>query len=156
MRNTSLLVAPSEPAIENDLPLDLSCNGRRSDEDEVVAGAGIGGPPSPPRSPTDFNLLGLGYVVYHQQLLAKERQRQWHLQQQQQQQHNDDVDDEDDDDDDDDVDVTSPSANDSDDSDSHPIDLGANPKAYKKSLMKRYRKSLANNLSTFLAASSRV
>lgn len=31
---------------------------------------------------------------------------------------------------------------DSDDSDGQPMDLGINPKAYKKSLMKRYRKSL--------------
>ena len=159
MRNTSLLVAPAEPAIENDLPLDLSCNARRSplvdaseDDDCRALSAGapsvrpsIGGPPSPPRSPADFRLLDLGYVVYHQQLLAKERQRQWQRNQQQQQ-HDVDDDDDDDEDEDVDVDVASPCGHDSDDSDSQPIDLGANPKAYKKSLMKRYRKSLRSQV----------
>ena len=38
MRNTSLLAAPAEPVIENDLPLDLSCNSRRRSEDEEDEG----------------------------------------------------------------------------------------------------------------------
>lgn len=214
MRNTSLLAAPTEPVIENDLPLDLSCNSRRRNDDEedecpqsrvmdVGSGlvASIGGPPSPPRSPADFRALtDLGYVAYHRQLIAMERQRQWllerqhqqreqqegvgggdneeeeedrderlrrihhrlhrhhherrqhhHRQQQQQQRHE-----EEDGGDDDDLLIMrrrrparSPSgsgreesADEDDSDDSHqPMDLGANPKAYKKSLMKRYRKS---------------
>jgi hypothetical protein len=122
MRNTSLLAAPAEPVIENDLPLDLSCNSRRRSEDEEnddvefrsgndrrssvngrmmdvketdmrSTALSIGGPPSPPRSPTsDFSALSdLGYVAYHRQLMAMERQRQWLLEQQQQHQHAIDV-----------------------------------------------------------------
>lgn len=194
MRNTSLLAAPAEPVIENDLPLDLSCNSRRrseADEDEteecrrrddvVSSGGGgvsIGGPPSPPRSPADFRALSeLGYVAYHRQLMAMERQRQWLERKQQEQQEEDEQDrlrrhhhrrtsyhhhrsrggdDVDDDDDlldeDDDLLIMRRSgsgsppgsghdeSDDSDDSSHQPMDLGANPKAYKKSLMKRYRK----------------
>lgn len=200
MRNTSLLAAPAEPVIENDLPLDLSCNSRRRSEadddeeecqrrggviDDVVASAdarrglvSIGGPPSPPRSPADFRALSeLGYVAYHRQLMAMERQRQWLERKQQEQQdgeeeedrirrshrryhhhvHRRDVDDDDDLlDDEDDLLIMRRSGSgsppgsghdesaedDSDDSSHQPMDLGANPKAYKKSLMKRYRKSL--------------
>ena len=114
MRNTSLLAAPAEPVIENDLPLDLSCNSRRRSEDEEddvefrsgndrrssvketdmrSTALSIGGPPSPPRSPTsDFRALSdLGYVAYHRQLMAMERQRQWLLEQQQQHHHAVDV-----------------------------------------------------------------
>ena len=176
MRNTSVLAAPAEPAIENDLPLDLSCNSRRNeevvsdDEDEelnvdcvdhrdggLVGSSSskgrlvvsIGGPPSPPRSPADFRALAdLGYVAYHRHLMAQH----WQHQQRQQQ---------DEDDDDDDLSLVirhsvSPpgsttgqdSAASGDDSDSsqQPMDLAGlgvpmNPKAYKKSLMKRYCKS---------------
>lgn len=182
MRNISLLVAPSEPAIENDLPLDLSCNSRRSTSEiqgeepledcpisalgvhhirsggvdrhhravDNVGGMGsIGGPPSPPRSPADFRTLELGYVAYHQQLLAKERNRQWAAAQQQQQRNRQSgcsADDPSTGDDDAiesvERDSCSPSGQDSDDSDSQPMDLGPNPKAYKKSLMKRYCKCL--------------
>lgn len=208
MRNTSLLAAPAEPVIENDLPLDLSCNSRRRSEadddeteecqrrDDVVVGGGdgrrgggnsggglvvsIGGPPSPPRSPADFRALSeLGYVAYHRQLMAMERQRQWLERKQQEQQEEDgdeqdrlrrhhrrssyhhhrrDVDDDDDLlDEDDDLLIMRRSGSgsppgsghdesaedDSDDSSHQPMDLGANPKAYKKSLMKRYRKFLS-------------
>lgn len=160
MRNTSLLVSPAEPVIENDLPLDLSCNSRRGgrDDDEPAADeplamdkaprpASIGGPPSPPRSPADLGALAeLGYVAYHRHLMALERQRQW---QRRKRAHDDD------DDSDDERPVRRPSGSPSprstasghddsapdDDSDDSPMDLGANPKAYKKSLMKRYRKS---------------
>ena len=199
MRNTGLLAAPAEPVIENDLPLDLSCNSRRRSQtddeeneecprrhldDDVVDSDGrgpvtIGGPPSPPRSPADFRALSeLSYVAYHRQLMAMERQqRQWMLQRQsiqpdeqqeegqdderrrrrhhhQRYRRRDDVDEDDEDllDDDDDLLIMrrrsgSQSAqddsaeDDSDDSSHQPMDLGANPKAYKKSLMKRYRKS---------------
>lgn len=153
MRNTSLLVAPAEPVIENDLPLDLSCNSRsRSDEDmetedhqcdvrhrNVVR---IGGPPSPPRSPVGGDelraqLADLGYVAYHRHLMAQ----QW-------QQNHQEAMEEDDEDDDDDEDLLviqqRGSDEDSDDGRRHhqPMDLAGhpNPKAYKKSLMKRYRK----------------
>ena len=193
MRNTSLLAAPAEPVIENDLPLDLSCNSRRrseaDDEEEVgecpsrreidVVGDGngrvlsIGGPPSPPRSPADFRALSdLGYVAYHRQLMAMERQRQWLERKQQQEQEDEEEEEnrsrrhrhrrhqrtpnEDDMDvDDDDLLIMRRSgsgsppgsgheeSDDSDDSSHQPMDLGANPKAYKKSLMKRYRKSLS-------------
>lgn len=250
MRNTSLLAAPAEPVIENDLPLDLSCNSRRRSEDEEddgefrtetdrrsslngrmmenvketdmrSAGLSIGGPPSPPRSPTsDFRALSdLGYVAYHRQLMAMERQRQWLLEQhaaegsaaqqdgedenakdrdrsrrhyrihrfQRHQRRNktknneegeedddddgqnggdepqpldgdDDLlimrrqqrrsrrsplgyDDDEDDEEDEEECLGSDAEGDSDDSHQNPMDLGlANPKAYKKSLMKRYRK----------------
>jgi hypothetical protein len=239
------LAAPAEPVIENDLPLDLSCNSRRRSEDEEddgefrhetdrrpsangrmmdaketdmrSSGLSIGGPPSPPRSPTsDFRALSdLGYVAYHRQLMAMERQRQWLLEHQQhaadglaaqqdgeeenakdrdrsrrhyrihryqrhqrrnktrnneggedgdhnevdehQQLDGDDdllimrrqrrrrsplgYDDEEDDEEDEEECLGSDAEGDSDDSHQNPMDLGlANPKAYKKSLMKRYRK----------------
>lgn len=276
MRNTSLLAAPAEPVIENDLPLDLSCNSRRRSEDDeeeeeddgqfhspgrrsdglmnakeadlhhcigerssslVVS---LAGPPSPPRSPaSDFRALSdLGYVAYHRQLMAMERQRQWLLEHHQaadvaaaqqdvmtaeleetdgltgkdrdrsrrhyrmqhrfQRQHrrnknneieaeaddnnNDEeeqepvdgqhcrdghdllimrrqrrrrsllgYDDEEDDDDEEDEEccLGSDAEEDSDDSHQNPMDLGlANPKAYKKSLMKRYRKFKQQNTQT--------
>lgn len=179
MRNTSLLVAPAEPAIENDLPLDLSCNSRRNeepmDEDEedeelvvdcadhhiraeskgrhggVVMMRSIGGPPSPPRSPADFRALAdLGYVAYHRHLMAQHWQQQARHRQEEQ-----------DDEDDDDLSLVirhsvSPpgsmagqdsanSGEEDSDSSQQPMDLAGlgpmNPKAYKKSLMKRYCKS---------------
>ena len=166
------MVAPAEPVIENDLPLDLSCNsrsraGREEEEpamdepmmmDECDAKppldhhrrpVSIGGPPSPPRSPADLGALAdLGYVAYHRHLMALERQRQWQQIQRsgrRKRTH---------DDSDDGEDASdrrrrssgsgSQRSDDSapdDDSDDSPMDLGANPKAYKKSLMKRYRKS---------------
>ena len=188
--DTGVLAAPAEPEIENDLPLDLSCNSARQRDESVVvtvaaaaappppsstsvsmmmavaaaaaAAAGrIGGPPSPPRSPVDFRAQlsdTLGYVAYHRHLIALQQQHHHHQQQQQQQQQqvDEDVDvgDVEDDlsqsyrdhrgrrrrrhsaDDDD--------SDDGDESDS-PMDLGlgAGAKAYKKSLMKRYRKFLS-------------
>ena len=134
------MMAPCEPVIENDLPLDLSCNSRRSTGMSdgcpllVMDGSGdIHHPPSPPRSPADFRTLDLAYVDYQQQLTAKERHRHWQCNRDSNRQ--------------DAViespierDSCSPCGQDSDDSDSQPMDLGANPKAYKKSLMKRYCK----------------
>lgn len=211
MRNTSLLVAPAEPAIENDLPLDLSCNSRsRSRDDDAVTdepmmmdecdGGGsksgaerrpvmsIGGPPSPPRSPADFGgaLAELGYVAYHRHLMALERQRQWQLRRRDQ--DDDDAErrrrrkrahqDSDAPDDDDDEDHSLVAArrssgsgsprstasghddsapdDDSDDSSHQPMDLGANPKAYKKSLMKRYRKFRAPTHCAIIRAARRL
>jgi len=105
----------------------------------------IGGPPSPPRSPVGGDelraqLADLGYVAYHRHLMAQ----QWHHQQNQHQEAMDEDDEEDDDDEDLLVIQQRCSDEDSDDGRRHhqPMDLAGhpNPKAYKKSLMKRYRK----------------
>lgn len=161
MRNTSLLVAPAEPAIENDLPLDLSCNSRRAQLDDVECGSAghfirrgvirIGGPPSPPRSPVGDDGAAshlAGYVAYHRHLMAAQ---QWHQHQRRHGGHDDNVNDDDDDDDEEDLLVIRQSDDedvdeeDEEDSDGQPVDLAgvlSNPKAaYKKSLMKRYCKS---------------
>jgi hypothetical protein len=115
----------------------------------AAAARRIGGPPSPPRSPVDFRAHlsdTLGYVAYHRHLMVLQQQQaaaaaaaaasastdpevdvgeddlvEFRRNRRHRRHSADDI------------------ADDSDDSDS-PMDLGAPAKAYKKSLMKRYRK----------------
>ena len=175
--DTGVLAVAAEPVIENDLPLDLSCNSAQRQRDSgapqsvqtsstppsvammmaaaaAAASRRIGGPPSPPRSPVDFRAHlsdTLGYVAYHRHLMVLQQQQVaaaaaaaaasstdpevdvgeddlLEFRRRRHRRHSADE-------------IAADSASDDSESDS-PMDLGlgAPAKAYKKSLMKRYRK----------------